>query len=259
MRLRFLGTGTSFGVPVIGCRCETCTSDDPRDRRTRHAVSLEGDDGRRILIDTPPEVRLQLVTAGIDAIDAVWYTHQHADHVHGIDDLRAFTLLTGDPVQVYASRECGDALRESFRYVFDTSIEPLDGTSKPEAELNLLDPYLPVEIAGMTMTPLPVPHGPVSPYGFRVGPLGYITDAKELPERTIEALRGVRTLVLNALWFTLPHPTHLTVEEAVEVARAVGAEMTYLTHISHLASHRLLEERLPPSIRPSHDNLIIDL
>ncbi len=258
MRLRFLGTGTSFGVPVIGCGCETCRSADPRDRRTRHAVLLEEGDSR-ILVDTPPELRLQLVAAGIDQIDAVWYTHHHADHTHGVDDLRAFTLLTGEPVQVYASRECADALAETFRYVFDPSLEPLDGTSKPEGELHILRPYEPVEIAGMRLTPLPVPHGPVHPYGFRVGSLGYITDAKALPPRTLDALRGVRTLVLNALWFTLPHPTHFTVEEAVEVAREVGAEVTYLTHISHLASHAMLEERLPANIRPSYDGLILDL
>lgn len=258
MRLHFLGTGTSFGIPVIGCGCATCRSEDPRDRRTRHGALLE-EGGRNLLIDTPPELRLQLVRGGISVVDAVWFTHHHADHTHGIDDLRVFSIGSGEPLLVYGSRVCIQKLATKFDYVFDQLMKPLPGTTRPEGELRVVEPYEEVEIAGFRVTPLPVPHGPLEAYGFRIGDLGYITDAKRLPERTRAALEGVRVLVLNALWFGRSHPTHFNVEEAVEVALGIGAEQTYLTHISHLASHRELESRLPPGIMPSYDGLVVDL
>jgi phosphoribosyl 1,2-cyclic phosphate phosphodiesterase len=259
VRLRFLGTGTSFGVPVIGCGCAVCGSPDPRDRRTRHAALLEGDDGRRVLVDTPPELRLQLVGAGVGHVDAVWYTHCHADHVHGVDDLRAFSVLRREVLPVFGSEDCVRVLLSRFDYVFDASIRPIEGTTKPEAYLVPFHAYEPVNVAGFAMLPLPVPHGHVQAYGFRVGSLGYITDAKSLPRRTLDALGGVRTLVLNALWYGEPHPTHFTVEEAVEAARMVGAERTFLTHLSHRVGHRELEERLPPGIHPAYDGLVLEI
>ena len=258
MRLHFLGTGTSFGIPVIGCPCATCASTDERDKRMRHAALLE-QDGRRLLIDTPPELRLQLLRAEVPDVDAVWFTHYHADHTHGVDDLRVFSMRTGEALVVYGSRTCIEMLATKFDYVFDHLMRPIEGTFKPEGELRVLEAYEEVEIAGFRMTPLPVPHGNVEAFGFRVGELGYITDAKLLPRRTRERLEGVRILVLNALWFGMEHPTHFNVEEAVEAALEVGAERTYLTHISHLASHRELEERLPRGIMPAYDGLIIDL
>lgn len=258
MRLRFLGTGTSFGVPAIGCRCAVCTSADPRDRRTRHGVLLE-DGGRRLLVDTPPELRLQLVGAGVDGVDAVWYTHSHADHVHGVDDLRAFSVLRREVLPVYGAADCVEALMQRFGYVFDPCVRPIEGTTKPEAELRTFRAYEPVHVAGFDLTPLPVPHGHVDAYGFRCGPLGYVTDAKTLPERTLSALSGVRVLVLNALWYGDPHPTHFTVDEAVEAARAVGAERTYLTHLSHRVGHAELERRLPPGVLPAYDGLVVEI
>lgn len=257
MRLHFLGTGTSFGVPVVGCPCPTCRSDEPRDRRTRHAALLQDGD-RRLLVDTPPELRLQLLRAGVGDLDAVWFTHHHADHTHGVDDLRVFSMRSGEPLAVYGSAACIEMMGDKFDYVFDQLLQPVEGTTKPEGELRVLRPYEEVEIAGFRMTPLPVPHGPLEAYGFRVGALGYITDAKRIPPRTREALAGVRVLVLNALWYGMEHPTHFNVEEAVEVALEIGAERTYLTHISHLVSHSELERRLPAGIRPAHDGLAID-
>jgi phosphoribosyl 1,2-cyclic phosphate phosphodiesterase len=258
VKLRFLGTGTSFGVPVIGCRCATCTSADRRDRRTRHGALLT-DGRRRLLVDTPPELRLQLVDSGVDMVDAVWYTHCHADHVHGVDDLRVFSGRSGVELGVWASEECVATLNARFDYVFDPAVRPLEGTSKPEARLHVVRPYEPVEIAGFRVLPLPVPHGPVDVYGFRVGALGYITDAKRLPGRTAAALAGVRVLVLNALWYGDPHPTHFSIEEAVDAAAAVGAEETYLTHLSHRVSHRELERRLPAGIRAAYDGLEVEV
>jgi phosphoribosyl 1,2-cyclic phosphate phosphodiesterase len=258
VRLRFLGTGTSFGVPVVGCDCATCTSPDARDRRTRHAALLE-EAGRVVLIDTPPELRLQLVAAGVRRIDAVWYTHYHADHTHGVDDLRVFSVRRERPLEVFGSRDCVETLARKFDYVFDPMIRPIEGTTKPDARLRTFQAYHPLEVAGLDMLPLPVPHGHVDAYGFRVGALGYITDAKRLPDRTRAALEGVRILVLNALWYGKPHPTHFTVEEAVEVARDIGAEQTFLTHLSHRLLHRDLAERLPAGIAPAYDGLSVDV
>lgn len=258
VRLHFLGTGTSFGVPVIGCDCAVCASDDPRDRRGRHAALLEAGE-RRVLIDTPPELRLQLLGAGVRDVDAVWYTHCHADHTHGVDDLRVFSVRSGRPLPVYAAPECARVLASRFDYVFDPAVRPLEGTTKPEARLQVFHPYEPVQVAGIEMLPVAVPHGTVEAYGFRAGDLGYVTDAKRLPERTRSALEGVRVLVLNALWFGNPHPTHFNVEEAIEAAREVGAERTYLTHLTHRVSHAELERRLPPGIFPAYDGLVVEV
>lgn len=212
-----------------------------------------------MLVDTPPELRLQLVAAGVGGVDAVWYTHCHADHVHGVDDLRAFSIRREEVLRVYGSESCVATLAQRFDYVFDASIRPIEGTTKPEAQLVPFRAYEPVEVAGFPMLPLPVPHGRVEAYGFRVGDLGYITDAKTLPSETLDALAGVRTLVLNALWYGRPHPTHLTVEEATEVARHIGAERTYLTHLSHRVGHAELESRLPAGIFPAYDGLLLEV
>lgn len=258
MRLTFLGTGTSFGVPVVGCRCETCTSPDPRDRRTRHGALLELGEGN-LLVDTPPELRLQLVAAGVERVDAVWYTHVHADHVHGIDDLRVFTARHRRDLAVWAPRGMQEELRRRFPYIFDPTIRPVAGTTKPEIRLHPLEQGRVVDILGTPFLPLAVPHGTLSVLGFRVGPLGYITDAKGLPTETLEALRGVDVLVLNALWWGNPHPTHFNVEEAVEAAAEVGARHTYLTHLTHRVRHGDLLARLPSGIEPAHDGLVVEL
>lgn len=260
MRLRFLGTGTSFGIPVIGCGCATCTSADPRDRRTRHAAIVESDDGaRRVLVDTPPELRLQLIDARIARVDAVWFTHCHADHVHGIDDLRAFSVRGADTVTAFADEDCARILRSKFDYIFDASYRAPTGMTLPEVRLETYRTGEPVDIAGFRFIPLAVPHGRVTVHGFRVGDLGYITDAKRLPEPTLEALRGVRVLVLNALRVGGSHPTHFNVEEAIDAAREVGAERTYFTHLSHRARHAELLAELPDGIEPAYDGLVVDI
>lgn len=258
MKLTFLGTGTSFGVPVVGCDCPACTSDDPRDRRTRHGAIVETDAGR-LLVDTPPELRLQLLSAGVTSVDAVWFTHMHADHVHGIDDLRVFTVRGRGDLPAYAATGNHAHLERYFSYIFDDSYEPLAGSSKPRVSLRDLEAGQPVEIVGRTFIPLEVPHGHVSVFGFRVGDLGYITDGKLLPSATLEALRGVRVLVLNALWFERTHPSHFNIEEAVDAARAVGAERTYLTHLTHRVTHAELLERLPHGVLPAYDGLTLEL
>lgn len=256
MKLTFLGTGTSFGVPVVGCDCEACTSDDPRDRRTRHGAIVETGDNR-LLVDTPPELRLQLLAAGVDRIDAVWFTHVHADHIHGVDDLRVFTVRRGD-MPAYVPREYAAKMRAHFEYIFDDAIQPPMGSSKPRIRLHEFDTE-PLTVLGRDFTPVLVPHGGVTVYGFRVGKLGYVTDGKLLPPEAVDILRGVDVLVLNALWFGRPHASHFNVEEAVDAARVVGARSTYLTHLTHRVTHAELLERLPPGVHPAYDGLVVEV
>ncbi|MBV9881358.1 MAG: MBL fold metallo-hydrolase [Gemmatirosa sp.] len=258
MRLTFLGTGTSFGVPQIGCGCAVCHSADPRDRRTRVGALVETDAGRRILIDTPTELRLQLIAARVTEVDAVLFTHDHADHTHGIDDLRAFTARGGAPLDVYGSPATIAALQQKFRYIFDPSVVALPGTYKPEGSARVLVENETVRIAGVDVTPVRVPHGRAEVYAYRIGPLAYVTDAKSIPDAALERLRGARVLVVNGLFFS-PHPTHLSIPEAIALAHDVGAERTYLTHLTHKYSHAELEERLPPDVRPAYDGLTIDI
>jgi len=257
MRLTFLGTGTSFGVPVIGCDCATCTSTDPRDRRTRHGAVVEMPGGR-LLVDTPPELRLQLLASGIDVIDAVWFTHAHADHIHGIDDVRIFTVRRGD-MEAYVPTEYRPVLEHHFNYIFDDAVRPPQGSSKPQIRLHEVSEGSPVEILGERFTPVKVPHGGCDVYGFRVGNLGYVTDAKTLPPEAKDILEGVDVLVLNALWFERPHASHFNIEEAIEAAREVGAARTYLTHLTHRVRHVELEERLPDGVFAAFDGLQLEI
>lgn len=257
MRLTFLGTGTSFGVPVIGCDCSTCTSTDPKDRRTRHGALLELS-GKRLLIDTPPELRLQLLEAGVDSVDALWLTHDHADHVHGIDDVRVFTVRRGD-MPTHVAEEYVEPLQKRFRYIFDDTVLPPAGSSKPRIRLHGFDPERPVRIFEHDFTPVRVPHGGATVYGFRVGALGYVTDAKTLPDEAIRILRGVDVLVLNALWFERPHGSHFNIEEAIEASRKVGARRTFLTHLTHRVRHAELLARLPEGVFPAYDGLVVEV
>ena len=258
MELTFLGTGTSFGVPVIGCSCANCTSSDPRDRRTRHGALL-GLEGGNLLIDTPPELRLQLLAARIDRVEAVWYTHLHADHVHGIDDVRIFSSRGRPPVPAYLPGELLAQMKARFPYIFDGRVRVPAGTSKPRMTLRGYAEGVPLEVLGDEITPFRVPHGPIDAFGLRVGPLGYVTDAKGVPAAARAILEGVEVLVLNALWRGRPHPTHFNVEEAVEVAREIGARRTYLTHLTHFVGYRELLESLPPGIEPAYDGLTVNL
>lgn len=257
MRVTLLGTGTSFGVPQIGCSCRTCTSTDPKDRRTRTAALIEDGD-RRILIDTPPELRLQLVAAGVDRLDAVLFTHAHADHVHGIDDLRAFSVRQGGPLEAYGSRETLGELSAKFPYIFDLESKAPAGTSKPELVARPLTPGVSVRIAGLDVEPLALPHGRQEVLAYRIGRVAYVTDVKEVPPAVQERLRGLDVLVLSAL-LSRPHPLHLSIPEAVAAAQAIGARRTYFTHLTHERPHAVLAASLPAGIAPAYDGLVIDV
>jgi phosphoribosyl 1,2-cyclic phosphate phosphodiesterase len=256
MKLTFLGTGTSFGVPKIGCHCEVCRSPDPRDKRTRVGAVVESNRGVRLLIDTPPELRLQLVAAGIDRVDAVAFTHAHADHIHGIDDLRAITMNREAPLPIYGPAETLAELRAKFRYIFDDAMRPLPGTSKPEGKAYPVESGTPFSIDDMQVMPVRVPHGNVTVFAYRIGPLAYVTDAKSVPPDAMALLRGASVLVINAL-FRTEHPTHLSIPEAVGVAREIGAERTYLTHLTHDNFHADLEAELPRGVTPAFDGLTV--
>lgn len=256
MRLVFLGTGTSYGVPQIGCTCRTCTSSDPRDKRTRAAALIEAG-GRRLLIDTPPELRLQLVAAGVASVDAVLFTHAHADHVHGIDDLRAISVRSRGRLAVYGGAATLAELARRFGYMFDPAPAP-PGTSKPELTARALEPDRETEVAGVPVRTLELPHGGHTVFGYRVGPVAYVTDAKAVPEAVRARLAGLDVLVLNAL-LPRPHPLHLSIPEAVETAQRIGARRTFLTHLTHDAPHAELAARLPPGIAPAYDGLVIEV
>ncbi len=257
MRLTLLGTGTSFGIPQIGCDCAVCRSSDPRDRRGRCAAAVEVD-GRTLLIDTPPELRLQLLAAGIAWVDAVLFTHEHADHLNGIDDLRVFSVRRRQALDCYGPAETLERLQQGFRYIFDDDVPVAEGTSKPHLALHPLEPGVTVAISGIPVLPLAFEHGFLRVYGYRIGALAYITDVKAIPADAYPLLRGLKVLVLNALWWR-PHPTHLSIGEAVEAARAIGAERTFLTHITHETGHAELERQLPEGVAPGYDGLTIEV
>ena len=255
MKLTFLGTGTSFGVPQVGCDCAVCRSTDPRDKRSRVGAFVETDRAR-ILIDTPPELRLQLLASGLTRADAVLITHDHADHVNGLDDIRPLSS-PGEAIAVYGAPDTLRRLAVRFPYVFDT-VKPLPGTSKPQAIAHPLEPGAKITLGDVEIRCFEVSHGPMTVYGYRIGDLGYVTDAKELSDEALRVLKGVKVLVLNAL-FRTSHPTHFSIPEAIEAAKRVGAPRTFFTHLTHRISHAELERELPSGIAPAYDGLTVTI
>ena len=257
MKLRFLGTGTSFGVPQIGCQCDVCRSADPRDKRMRTAAVIETVGGTRLLIDAPPELRLQLLGAGIDTVDALFITHEHADHTHGIDDIRGLRSRFSAHMPIFGPAETLASMARRFPYIFDQSMRPVPGTTKPEGRAQAMQAGERVIVGDATVEAVEVPHGQLRVFGYRIGPIGYITDAKAVPPEAVAAMRGVTVLVINALR-RKTHPTHLSVGEAVAAAREIGARRTYLTHLTHDFSHAILASELPDGVEPAFDGLTVD-
>lgn len=246
-----LGSGTSVGVPTIGCRCEVCTSDDPRDNRLRPSVLVRYS-GRNILIDATPDFRQQALRAGMERLDAVSFTHAHADHIMGLDDVRPFNFHQKGAIPIYGSPETIETIRRVFEYVF-AGYEA--ESSIPRLEPHLLDGQ-PFELFGLEFTPVLLRHGRSSVYGFRFGAAAYLTDHSEIPEESMGKLRGLDVLFLDALRHQ-PHPTHTTVERALAHVEELAPRRAFFTHICHDLPHARTESALPPHVRLAYDGLEI--
>lgn len=255
-QLLFLGTGTSVGVPMIGCHCGTCASDNPRNQRTRSSIVL-GLPGGNLLIDTAPDLRQQLLRERLGLVHAVAYTHEHADHIFGLDDLRLFQFYLGGPVPLYCEERVADRIRKSFDYAFAEPVSAHAGAT-PKLELRPLAPNQPVEILGVKILPLRLRHGVYDVLGFRIGDIAYCTDTNGIPPESMRHLTGLDVLILDALR-PHPHPTHFSLDEAIAVAEQLAPRQTYLTHIAHELEHEATTARLPPHIRLAYDGLRIPL
>ena len=251
VEITFLGTGTSNGIPMIGCRCPVCTSEDPRDRRGRTSAVVRFD-GHTVLIDTAPELRLQATAAGLRAIDAVLFTHAHADHVGGFDDLRRFNELNQAHLPVYTDPATAAILRERFAYAFD-DVFPFYG-GKPDLSLHTFDGPFP--LFDHEIVPIPVTHGRWTVYGFRFGPLVYLTDARHISPASLDLMRDADVLVLNALR-ERPHPTHLNFAEALGVIDEVKPRRAYLVHVNHEVAHAATNAMLPANVEVAYDGLTV--
>ena len=253
MTITFLGTGTSQGVPVIGCSCEVCKSLDYRDKRLRSSVHIRVD-GQSFVIDTGPDFRQQMLREDIDRVDAILFTHAHRDHTAGLDDVRAYNFLQNMDMPVYGTQQTLDQLRNDFAYIFEAHHYP----GLPRIDLRPITEN-PFTLNGVTVTPLPVKHLRLPVLGFRVGDFSYITDANFISEETYKKLEGTKVLVLNALQQE-PHISHFTLQQAVEVAQKVKAEKTYFTHLSHkMGLHAAVTKTLPEGISIAVDGLQVTL
>jgi phosphoribosyl 1,2-cyclic phosphate phosphodiesterase len=251
--ITFLGTGTSQGVPVIGCDCEVCTSADKHDKRLRTSIMVEAQ-GKIIVIDTGPDFRYQMLRAGVKHLDAVVFTHEHKDHTAGLDDIRAFNYLQQEPMDVYAVPRVQASLKKEFSYIFAEYQYP----GIPKINLHNIGTE-PFNIGPVKFTPIEVLHYRLPVLGFRIHDFTYITDAKTIAESEIEKIIGSKVLVINALQRE-PHISHFTLNEAIAFARRIGAETTYFTHISHrLGKHADVSLQLPPGIKLAYDGLKLEL
>lgn len=248
-----LGSGTSVGVPMIGCNCRVCTSADPRDRRLRPSVLLRLGE-KRLLIDTSPDLRYQALRYGVDHIDGVLYTHAHADHILGLDDIRPFNFLQRQEIPIYASPEAWETIERTFRYVFDLSPSQ---SSRPKLRPNLFSdaPFL---AAGVEIEPIPVTHGQTVVHGFRFGDCAYLTDHSGIPASSLSRLGGLDVLFLDALRHN-PHPTHSTVAESLKTVDLLKPKRAFFTHISHDLLHAKVEATLPPGVHMAYDGLEIPI
>ncbi|XTI73092.1 MBL fold metallo-hydrolase [Acidithiobacillus sp. AC3] len=249
MRIRFLGTGSSAGTPQIGCDCAVCRSADSRNQRSRASILVEEQD-TRILIDTGPDLRMQMLRADVRHLDAVFYTHFHADHINGIDDLRAFNFLAKRVLPCFADARTARELEERFRYCF---LPPDPGWAKPSLSMTVVESAR--QIGAITVLPIPVLHGQLPIYGYRFGKAAYLTDLKTIPEESYALLHDLDLLILDCLREE-EHPTHVNLAESLALAARIGARQTLLTHMTHDLDYQKLCSVLPENIAPAYDGLI---
>jgi phosphoribosyl 1,2-cyclic phosphate phosphodiesterase len=248
----FLGTGTSVGVPMLGCHCAVCTSSNPRNQRYRCSVLLQLPQGN-LLIDTGPELRLQLLRAGVHAIHAVLYTHYHADHLMGLDDLRPVGKIIGGPVPLYCTGEVEGRIRKTFSYAFDHEVEGMARGWVPNLCFRRIDES-PFEVLGETVTPIALQHAQFDVLGFRIRDVAYCTDVSEIPRRSWPRLEGLKVLVLDALRYR-KHPAHFGLNEALDAIAKFRPEKAYLTHMSHELEYEEVNRQLPPGVELAYDGL----
>ncbi len=253
-RVTFLGTGTSHGVPMIGCPCEVCHSTDPRDRRLRPSIYLSLPDGSGVLVDTGTDLRQQALTHQLTRVDAILYTHSHADHVMGLDEVRRFNMLQRGAIPAYADRHTSDELRRMFHYVFNPPDQ--QGGGIPKIDLQSIDG--PFSAAGVAIVPVPILHGVRPILGYRFGTFAYLTDCSAIPDDSMRLLEGLDVLVLDALRHR-PHPTHFTLAQAVTMAQQIKPRRTFFTHICHDLPHEATNRTLPEGMALSYDGLTLDV
>lgn len=271
MKITFLGTGTSQGVPIIGCKCRVCASLNPKDKRLRTSIMIEtatpalkresmahsplqGAEVKRFIIDTGPDFRHQMLREKVDSINAVIYTHDHRDHVAGLDDIRAFNFIQKKRIDLYATEAVQQGIKEQFGYIFKEKQYP----GIPEIDLHTIE-NKPFTIEGIQFTPILVKHMGLPVFGFRIGNFSYITDANFISEEEKKKIIGSEVLVLNALRME-PHPSHFTFDEAIKLGQELKCKTTYLIHMSHqLGLHAEMEEKLPENIKLSYDGLHLEV
>ena len=256
MKVTLLGTGTSQGVPVIGCKCDVCTSNNPKDKRFRSSIFIEIKDVN-VVVDSGPDFRMQMLSAGVNKLDAIVYTHEHKDHVAGMDDIRAFNQMDGSVLEVYANSGVEEALKRDFHYAFGESLHG----GLPKVNINKLGAFEEengFSINDVEFTLLPVKHSNMEVYGYRVGDFAYITDVNYIPEKTFDKLKGVKVLVISALR-KVSHPSHFTLNEVLEVVQRIKPDATFLTHLSHfIGKHEDLQSELPEGVYVGYDNLVLE-
>lgn len=253
IKITVLGSGTSVGVPTIGCHCKVCTSTDPRDNRLRPSV-LVSYDGRNVLIDTTPDFRFQALRARIERLDAIVFTHEHADHILGLDDVRPFNFRQGGAIPIYASETTMEAIHRCFRYIFDGR-EQVSSVPKLQSVIVTGEPF---DLFGLRFTPIPVDHGSARIFGYRFGRAAYLTDHSVIPEESFPLLSGLDVLFLDALRLK-PHPTHSTLDLAVKNVERARPQRAFFTHISHDLPHAHTEEKLQSHIRLAYDGLELEV
>jgi len=246
-----LGSGTSVGVPTIGCHCSVCTSSDPRDNRLRPSILVSHGE-RNILIDTTPDFRTQALRARISHLDAVVFTHSHADHIMGLDDVRPFNFRQRGQIPIFAAADTMSSIHRCFQYIFDGVKRE---SNVPQLDARIID-GAPFDVFGLEFVPIPVLHGRQTIYGFRFGEAAYLTDHSEIPESSLDLLAGLDVLFLDALRYK-PHPTHSTVDRSTKTVERLNPRRAFFTHICHDLGHERAESMLPPNIRLAYDGLEI--